>query len=141
MAIFRTHWHVRFADTDPAGIVFYPRYFEMVNGVVENWCAEALEWSFKEQLLGSKVGLPTVHLDADFLNPSFLGDDLDVDLQILSLGRTSCNLTVTASCQGEKRFVVRPVLVHVSTETYKALPFPDHVRQKMSRYVIDNDGP
>jgi 4-hydroxybenzoyl-CoA thioesterase len=26
---------VRFAHCDPAGIVFYARYFEMINGVVE----------------------------------------------------------------------------------------------------------
>ena len=139
MAVFHTQWHVRFADTDPAGIVFYPRYFEMVNGVVENWCAEALNWSFRDQLLGEKVGLPTVHLDADFLNPSFLGDDLDITLQILSLGRTSCNLTVTASCKHEKRFVVRPVLVLIDTKTYKARSFPDHIREKMTPFLIDHD--
>ena len=139
MSAFKTSWHVRFADTDPAGIVFYPRYFEMVNGVVENWCAEALEWSFKEQLIDSKVGLPTVHLEADFINPSFLGDDLDITLQILTLGRTSCTLSITASCKGEKRFVVRPVLVLIDTIKYKAQAFPDHIREKMLPFLVDHD--
>ena len=31
---------VRFAHCDPAGIVFYARYFEMINGVVEDWVRE-----------------------------------------------------------------------------------------------------
>ncbi len=139
MSTFHTSWQVRFADTDPAGIVFYPRYFDMVNGVVENWCAEALNWSFRKQLLEHKVGLPTVHLDADFLNPSFLGDELDITLQIISLGRTSCTLSIQASCKGEKRFIVRPVLVFISTESYKAQAFPDHIKDLMSQYVIDDE--
>ena len=28
---------VRFSDCDPAGIVFYPQYFVMFNGLVEDW--------------------------------------------------------------------------------------------------------
>ena len=34
---FQTQIEVRFADCDPAGIVFYPRYFEMFNGLVDVW--------------------------------------------------------------------------------------------------------
>jgi 4-hydroxybenzoyl-CoA thioesterase len=28
---------IRFSDCDPAGIVFYPQYFVMFNGLVEDW--------------------------------------------------------------------------------------------------------
>ena len=31
---FTTQRKVRFQHCDPAGIVFYPRYFEMINSVV-----------------------------------------------------------------------------------------------------------
>ena len=30
-------------DCEPSGIVFLPRYFDMVHTVVENWVDEALE--------------------------------------------------------------------------------------------------
>lgn len=31
---------IEFNHCDPAGIVFYPRYFEMVNSVIENFFAD-----------------------------------------------------------------------------------------------------
>ena len=33
---------VRFSHCDPASIVYFPRYFDMINGVVEDWFAGAL---------------------------------------------------------------------------------------------------
>ena len=42
MTVFTVDIPVRFQHTDPAGIVFYPRYFEMINQVIEDWFAEKL---------------------------------------------------------------------------------------------------
>ena len=33
---------VRFSHCDPAGIVFYPQYFIMFNGLVEDWFNQGL---------------------------------------------------------------------------------------------------
>ena len=37
MARFETTRVLRFGDCDPAGIAYYPRYFDLLNGVVEDW--------------------------------------------------------------------------------------------------------
>jgi DNA-binding MarR family transcriptional regulator len=37
---FRRPRLIRFSDCDPAGIVFYPQYFVMLNGLVEDWVNE-----------------------------------------------------------------------------------------------------
>ena len=36
--VYRSEILVRFGDCDPAGIVYYPRYMEMFNSLVEDWC-------------------------------------------------------------------------------------------------------
>jgi 4-hydroxybenzoyl-CoA thioesterase len=36
MARFETTRVLRFGDCDPAGIAYYPRYFDLLNGVVED---------------------------------------------------------------------------------------------------------
>ena len=41
---------VEFNHCDPAGIVFYPRYFEMVNSVVENFFLEDVGYSFARMM-------------------------------------------------------------------------------------------
>ena len=39
---FHTRKLIRFSHCDPAGIGFYPRYVELVNEVVEDWCNDGL---------------------------------------------------------------------------------------------------
>ena len=57
--VFTTERRVRFADCDAAGIVFFPRYFEMLNGVVEDWFAGPLQTSFRELHVDRQVSVPT----------------------------------------------------------------------------------
>ena len=49
---------IRFAHCDPAGIVFFPRYLEMFNDLIEDWCREELGVSFAEIHEGRGWGIP-----------------------------------------------------------------------------------
>ena len=92
--VFATEVTVRFGDCDPAGIVFYPRYFEMFNNLVEDWCAQALGMSFREMHLARGMGLPTVHVETSFVAPSELGEVLRAELRVLKIGGASITLQV-----------------------------------------------
>ena len=49
MALMSVHEiTVEWGDCDPAGIVFYPRYLEMFNNLVEDWFCDGLKLSFAE---------------------------------------------------------------------------------------------
>lgn len=41
-AVFSRARLIRFSDSDPAGVVFYPQYFVMFNGLVEDWFNEVM---------------------------------------------------------------------------------------------------
>jgi acyl-CoA thioesterase FadM len=43
MSYFIKQEKIRFQHIDYAGIVFYPRFLEMLNGLVEDWFEEALD--------------------------------------------------------------------------------------------------
>ena len=80
---------VRWAHTDPAGIVFYPRYFEMINALVEDWFAGPLGCDF-ETLHGEfGTGVPTVSIECEFVRPSRLGDRLVFELGVERMGRAA----------------------------------------------------
>ena len=83
---YRADILVRFAHCDPAGIVFFPRYMEMFNNLVEDWCREELGFSFAEIHSGRGWGLPTVHLEVDFMAPSVVGEVLSATVAVRSLG-------------------------------------------------------
>ena len=67
---FRTRRGVEFHHCDPAGIVFYPRYFEMLNSVVEEWFGERNGLPFDRMHRIERRGVPTVRLETVFTAPS-----------------------------------------------------------------------
>ena len=100
---FRTEVLVRFADCDPAGIVFYPRFLEMFNNLVEDWCRDGLKFSFDEIVIKRGWGLPTVHLEADFIAPCRLGEVLTAKLFVRSMGTSSINADICLSGPDQER--------------------------------------
>ncbi len=133
--MFTTSTKVRFSQVDPAGIVFYPRYFEMLNAAVEDWFEDPLGHSFASLHLDRKVGTPTVHLEVDFRAPSRLGETLDIAIAPLSLGKSSCRLAVTFTCQGEVRLAVEAVLVCMDLEKHTSMAWPTDLREAIAPQV------
>ena len=138
MKQFHFSQKVRFGHTDPAGIVFYPRYFEMVSDVVEDWF-ENLDLPFKDMHTGQKYGVPLVHIEADFKNPSRLGDTLDLYLVFTKLGASSLDFEVAGSCEGEDRFKMSGTIAHVNLTEIKATRWPDDFRKTMQDW-LSKDG-
>ena len=130
---FTTRSKVRFAHVDAAGIVFYPRYFEMLNGAVEDWFAEGLGVGFAELHLTRGLGVPTVSLDSRFAAPSRLGDELDIAIEVKSVGRSSCAVAYTVACGDEVRMTAEGVLVCMILVEGRSAPWPDDVRDGLAK--------
>lgn len=128
---------IRFSDCDPAGIVFYPQYFVMLNGLVEDWINE-LGVSYHGLVVDRRVGLPTVHLMADFKAVSRLGDRVRLRLEVVRLGRSS--LTLAVSCTGQKpedvRMTMAQVIVLTSLDTHRAIPIPADLRVAIEQFAF-----
>jgi len=128
---------VRFQHCDPAGIVFFPRYFEMLNATVEEWFAERLGLPFAEMHGPTEGGIPTARIHADFRAPSRLGELLDWRLAPRRLGRSSCELGVTAACGPELRaeFVQTIVWIDMGSGRPRSWPGDLHarIRQELER--------
>jgi 4-hydroxybenzoyl-CoA thioesterase len=125
---------IRFSDCDPAGIVFYPQYFVMFNGLVEDWVNEDLGVGYRKLIVDQRIGLPTVRLEADFRAVSRLGDRVNLGLAVERLGTRS--LTLDLHCfdhQGETRMRMRQVIVTTSLETHRAVEVPGALREAILR--------
>ena len=134
---FETRILVRFGDCDPAGIVFYPRLLEMFNNLVEDWCREGLDFSFDDLVIQRGWGLPTVHLEADFLAPCRLGETLTAKLFVRSIGASSIKADIVLSGpDGRERVRGKIVLVLMDRQSGRAMALPDALRKSISRYVV-----
>jgi 4-hydroxybenzoyl-CoA thioesterase len=125
---------VEFNHCDPAGIVFYPRYFEMTNSVVENFFAEEGGHSFA-RMMSEGQGVPTARLETNFHAPSRLGDRLDVTLNVTRIGGASYALDVHVHRSGEPLVRFRLVTATTDLDARRAIPIPDDLRAALSRYA------
>ena len=121
---------IEFNHCDPAGIVFYPRYFEMINSVVENFCADVVGRSFA-QMVGAPArnGVPTVRIEANFAAPSRLGEKVEFALDVVRVGTSSLSVTITASHLGQQR--LRADLTVVWVDSGRAAPWPADMRTNL----------
>src|SRR3990167_10967946 len=54
--VFSSDMLVRFSPCDPAGIIFYPHYFVMFNGLVEDWFNHALNIDYAGFITNRRLG-------------------------------------------------------------------------------------
>jgi len=93
MFSYRREVTIEWGDCDPAGIVFYPRYFAMFDASTAALFAAALGYNKFEMLSRfGIIGIPMVDTGAKFLQPSKFGDIISIESQIESFRRTSFNV-------------------------------------------------
>lgn len=148
---------IRFSDCDPAGIVFYPQYFVMFNGLVEDWFGEALGLPYADVLMRRRLGLPTVRVEADFRAVSRLGDRVALSLGVERLGGRSLTLELrctdavadagagagadagagagvgSGTGASRLRMSMRQVIVTTSLDTHQAVDIPADLRAAIAR--------
>ncbi|MCR8723184.1 acyl-CoA thioesterase [Frigidibacter sp. ROC022] len=123
---------VLFKYCDPAGIVFFPRYFELINDCIETFFGEAIGVPFEELM---KVGgVPTVEITATFKAPSRHGDRLLLSLSCRRIGRTSATLDIDAHCSEELRFRATSTIVHVDRSGRPEV-WPARIKDKLQSHL------
>ena len=138
MATFKTEIKVRFQHTDPAGILFYPRYFEMLNQVMEEWFDRELGYDYRSMTIRDKNGVPAVHVEADFKSPSDLGDLIEFTLVVEHLGRSSCRVRVVGVANGQVRLSACLTVAFASMVDRKAQPWPTDVKERIQKFIEES---
>ena len=123
---------IEFNHCDPAGIVFYPRYFEMTNSVCENFFREVVGYSY-HAMMADGIGVPTARVETDFKAPSRLGDLLDWALVVERLGGSSVTFRLEARCDGQHRLTARLTLVWLGPD-HRPGRWPDRIRVTLAAH-------
>jgi 4-hydroxybenzoyl-CoA thioesterase len=126
---------VGLAHCDPSGIVFLPRYYEMIHIVVENWFDEALDWPMGQMQGNDRAGLPFVNVETSFPSPSRLGDRLTWRLNVLDIGRSSMKLSITAQCGIDTRVRCTASVVLSDLGVLHARRWPDQIRARAEEFL------
>jgi 4-hydroxybenzoyl-CoA thioesterase len=135
--VFSTGRKIRFSHCDPAGIVYFANFFDMIGGLIEDWFGDAIGISFNEMHIGQRVGFPIVNTGCEFFRPCHLGDQLVLELAVVKLGRSSIEFSICGRVGGEEKFRARHKVALMSLDTLRSLPIPDELRAKMQPYVAE----
>lgn len=138
---FRSDKMIRFHHCDPAGIVFFPQYMVLCHEIIEDWIEHGLGVGFGNLLKVRRLGMPTVSLKCEFLARSSFGESLSFDLSLRRLGTSSMTISIVAHGNSENRLAAELVVVMVNLETFKSVPIPRDLREKMTEYVAVGSSP
>ncbi len=84
---------IEWGDCDPAGIVFYPRYFAMFDTSTTTLVERALGMKKIDYLKAYRfLGHPVVETRARFLIPTRFGDEVVIETALVECGRSSFKL-------------------------------------------------
>ncbi len=128
--------HIRFSHCDPAGIVYFPHYFNMINGLIEDWYTEELMVNYADLILHDQYGFPFVHVETDFKIPSRMGEKIDLTLLIENVGRSSLKLIIIGHHDGIERLRARTVTAMMSLESRRSVELPAALRQAFEAYAV-----
>jgi 4-hydroxybenzoyl-CoA thioesterase len=133
----RAH-RIRFSECDPAGIVFYPQYFVLFNGMLEGWIDTLWPGGFAAFIVRDRCGIPAVRLEADFRAVSRMGDAVELSLQVERVGRSSITLRLAChGADGSLRMQALQTVVTTSLLTHRAIPIPEALRAALGEHDLE----
>ena len=137
MLVNRHTIRVEWGDCDPAGIVYFPRYFEYFDA-----CTRAL---FERAGLPKRAmmksyamdGIPLVEMKVQFLIPSRFGDNVVVESSVTKWGHSSFVVqhrlmkgeALAVECLETRVWVAHP---NGNLEEFEARPIPEEVKQRFT---------
>ncbi|EDM74242.1 putative 4-hydroxybenzoyl CoA thioesterase [Plesiocystis pacifica SIR-1] len=135
---------IRFGDCDPAGIVYFPRFFDFFHQTMETWFPAHLGFPYAEFVRERKLGFPAVHTEADFARPCRFGETVEVRQRVLALGRSSITFGYAIhglSDDADLRATGKSVCVVMnlderSPEHGRAVAMPEELRARIEAFGV-----
>ena len=137
---------IEWGDCDAAGIVYFPRYFEMFDTATHH-LFEAAGWKKADlRVKFDMVGYPMVDTRAKFLLSSSFDDDIVIETRIAALRNSSFDVEhrVYKLVEGKEALAIEAFDTRVwagphpeDPKRLKALKIPDEVVRRLSEA---NDG-
>jgi acyl-CoA thioesterase FadM len=81
------------------------------------------------------IALPTVHLEADFRRRMRYGDRIDMEVRVITIGRTSISWGYRGYRAGKEEDLVvegNNVTVCVKTDTFEKIAIPQWLKERLT---------
>lgn len=126
---------VRFGDTDPAGLVYYPNIFHYLHIALEEFFAACCGISYQRLMADERIGFPTVKTETEFFVPLVYGDEAEIEVFVSGMGRSSATFEYSVRRASDHVLCARAQQIHVAMDldARRAVPIPEKYRQAFGR--------
>ena len=130
---------VRFGECDPAGVLYYPVYFDWVHQSMEIWFEEALGVPYAKAL--STHGFPSKSATFQYHSPCRVGERIKIFFALSTLRNRSFEIDLKLFGEDDVlrahgQVVCVCIGVTVGEFAFKPTPIPQSWHEKMAKYLI-----
>lgn len=139
--VFEKPIRVHFSNCDPAGIVFHPQYFVLINELMEDFLEDVAGVGFIE-IRRYGVGFPVVSVKTQFTKPSRPSDRLMGQVWVEKIGDKSIRFAFVLKDEAEERLrcVETSVCVKLtSDDQFVSWSIPAEIREALAPYVVESE--
>ncbi|HYP29225.1 MAG TPA: thioesterase family protein [Blastocatellia bacterium] len=135
---FTIEEHVRWSDIDRAGIIYYGQFLRFFE-IAETELFRSVGLPYSEVFDHLDIWLPRVQIHFDFRKPLMLDDLIEVSAYVGRFGTKSLTLRFEVTKKGEAGLVAEGhvVLACVSRSTFRSVPIPGEIRERLKDYVSE----
>jgi len=134
-AVFVDDHLIRFSHCDPAGIVYFPEFFDLAHATMEDWFARGLQQPLPDLIRDRRIGTPTVTIQCDFAKPLRMGDTLRFELHVTKIGNASVQLAYVGKKDGTEHLRIKQTIAFVLLDAGTATPIPEDLRPRIEAYL------
>ncbi|MGJ3507214.1 acyl-CoA thioesterase [Enemella sp. A6] len=128
--LLRRRHLVTYADTDPAGVIYYASWVPFLERLHTAWL---LSNGFRDPEYESRFGVRSAcrAITVDYLRPVHLFDQLDLVLRVDHIGTTSYRIRLDYELDGE---LTGYATMTVAFFAEQKAPIPDEIREALIRH-------
>ena len=122
---------IKLHETDAAGLLFFANQFKLVHDAYES-LLEKIGYGFAELIRNKNYFLPIVHAEADYKMPLFVGDLIEIQVTVESIGQMSFTFAYTI-LNTRKQLIGTAKTVHVTVDnkSHQKITLPSDMRAKI----------
>jgi YbgC/YbaW family acyl-CoA thioester hydrolase len=133
---FTIEEHVRWSDTDRAGIIYYGQFLRFFE-IAETELFRAVGLPYSDVFDRFDIWLPRVQIHFDFRKPLMLDDLIEVSAYVGRFGNKSLTLRFEVNKKSENDLVAEGhvVLACVSRSSFKSVSVPSEITKALEPYL------
>lgn len=131
----RKQMRVRFGHSDPARIVYYPRFFEWFHDIFESMFEDVFGLHYAAVLKERRVGFPAVQVACEFKKPATFGELVDLEVFLSRLGERSATFEYRVRRDGELLVTASVKVAAMDLDQFVSTAIPNDIRAAFLPYL------